>query len=163
MSTLYLDMDGVVADFDKYAFKKLGVPPSGGVYEPDVWAKLVENPRLYRDLEKMTYADELVKQCKNFARIENHKLLFLTAVPKNNDVHWAFYDKVMWALARYPDIPVHFGPYGKDKHVHCIPGDILIDDKESNISDWVAAGGLGILHKNLKSTLDELESFKTNR
>ena len=30
MNSLYIDMDGVVADFDRYANQKLGVGPSDG-------------------------------------------------------------------------------------------------------------------------------------
>ena len=58
MTTLYLDMDGVVADFDEYAFRVLGVAPSGGVYPDDIWNQIAENDRLYRDLKKTDYADQ---------------------------------------------------------------------------------------------------------
>lgn len=159
MTTLYLDMDGVVADFDEYAARTLGVPPSGGIYPDDVWYKLATNARLYRDLLKTPYADELVFQCSRIAREHNYQFQFLTAVPKGNDVRWAFYDKVVWAQKHFPAIPVMFGPYSRDKHVHCQPGDILIDDRRSNIDGWRAAGGIGILHTGYDSTkavLDEL-------
>lgn len=156
MTTLYLDMDGVVADFDEYAARTLGVPPSEGVYPDDVWKQLASNGRIYRDLKKTPYANELVEQVTAFCSAHNYTLKFLTAVPKGNDVPWAFYDKMVWAQLLFPGIPVMFGPYSKDKHHHCRPGDILIDDRRSNIEEWNAAGGLGILHKDLKSTLDQL-------
>jgi 5'(3')-deoxyribonucleotidase len=145
-STLYLDMDGVVADFDEYAYRMLGVLPSGGIYPDAVWQKLAANPRIYRDLKKTPEADELVAKCKVFCKEHNYDLKFLTAVPKGNDVPWAFYDKMTWALFFFPDIPVMFGPYSKDKHHHCRRGDILIDDRTSNVEEWTAAGGYGILY-----------------
>jgi hypothetical protein len=41
MTTLYIDMDGVVADFDEYAARTLGVPPSrSGIYPDDIWQQL---------------------------------------------------------------------------------------------------------------------------
>jgi 5'(3')-deoxyribonucleotidase len=84
--------------------------------------------------------------------------MFLTAVPKGNDVPWAFYDKVVWVQNYFPDIPVMFGPFSKDKWQHCKPGDILIDDRKSNIAEWQAAGGRPILHEgNIKSTLAALD------
>ena len=104
-------MDGVVADFDRYALETLGVPPSNGVYPSEIWNQLVQNPRLYRDLQKTSYADILVAKCQKFAIDNYYEMMFLTAVPKGNDVHWAFYDKVLWAQAYFPNIPVHFGPY----------------------------------------------------
>lgn len=146
MNTLYLDMDGVVADFDEYAYRTLGVPPSGGIYSDDVWQKLAANPRIYRDLKKTPVADELVSTCKTLSKNYNYDLKFLSAVPKGNDVPWAFYDKMTWALFFFPDIPVMFGPYSKDKYKHCHNGDILIDDRRSNIEEWTAAGGFGILY-----------------
>lgn len=149
-------MDGVVADFDEYAFRTLGVPPSGGIYPDEVWKKLATNPRIYRDLKKTPYADELVNVCKILSIERNWELKFLTAVPKGNDVQWAFYDKMIWAQIFFPDIPVMFGPYSKDKHLHCEAGDILIDDRNSNVEEWRAAGGLAILHKDFTSTMTQL-------
>ena len=159
MTTLYLDMDGVVADFDEYAARTLGIPLSQGIYPNEVWYKLATNSRLYRDLIKTPYADELVFQCSIIAKQQGYELKFLTAVPKGNDVPWAFYDKVIWAQKYFPGIPVMFGPFSKDKYVHCQPGDILIDDRTSNIEEWRVAGGLGILHKDFNDTLAQLSKL----
>jgi 5'(3')-deoxyribonucleotidase len=159
MTTLYIDMDGVVADFDEYAARTLGVPPSQGIYPDEVWYKLASNTRLYRDLIKTEYADQLVEECLDLALTKNYEILFLTAVPKGNDVKWSFYDKVLWAQQYFPDIAVMFGPYSKDKWQHCKPGDILIDDRISNIDEWRAAGGIAIHHTNINSTLYELSSL----
>jgi 5'(3')-deoxyribonucleotidase len=159
MTTLYLDMDGVVADFDEYAARTLGIPPSSGIYPNEIWYKLASNARLYRDLIKTPYADELVFQCSKFAKQRDYALKFLTAVPKGNDVPWAFYDKVVWAQEYFPVIPVMFGPFSKNKYVHCQVGDILIDDRVSNIEEWKAAGGIAIHHTNIDTTLQELSNL----
>ena len=159
MTTLYLDMDGVVADFNEYAHRTLGVPASQGIYPDNVWQKLAANPRLYRDLIPITYAGELVATCFNFAQRKQYGFMFLTAVPKGNDVPWAFYDKVEWARKYFPNIPVMFGPYSKDKHQHCEPGDILIDDRSSNIEEWRAAGGIAIHHVDFDATIAALDSL----
>jgi 5'(3')-deoxyribonucleotidase len=159
MTTIYLDMDGVVADFDEYAARTLGVPPSQGIYPNEIWYKLATNSRLYRDLVKTPYADKLVFQCSVIAKQQGYELKFLTAVPKGNDVPWAFYDKVIWAQKYFPGIPVMFGPFSKDKYKHCQPGDILIDDRTSNIEEWRVAGGLGILHRDFDDTLAQLSKL----
>lgn len=159
MTTLYLDMDGVVADFDEYAARTLGVPPSQGIYPDEVWYKLASNARLYRELIKTPYADDLVAECQDLAATKEYELYFLTAVPKGNDVPWAFYDKVLWAQKYFPDIPVMFGPFSKDKHHHCKPGDVLIDDRSSNIDEWRAAGGIAIHHTAIDATLFEISKL----
>ena len=162
MNTLYLDMDGVVADFDAYAIKTLTRKIDGDErWAPGEWRRLAANPRLYRDLERTPEADQLVEFCRRFCEQRGYALLFLTAIPKKNDVPWAFYDKVLWAQLRYPDIPVMFGPYSQDKQHHCGPGDILIDDRTSNITEWQAAGGVGILHRGeLAATLTQLNGLE---
>ena len=149
-------MDGVIADFDEYAARTLGLPPSSGIYPDEAWYQLASNSRLYRDLIKTLYADQLVDECKDLANTKGYDLKFLTAVPKGNDVPWAFYDKVVWAQLYFPDIPVMFGPYSVDKWKHCQPGDILIDDRPSNIEQWRVAGGVAIHHTNIEATLYEL-------
>lgn len=146
MRTIYLDMDGVVADFDEYAGRTLGVPPSQGIYPDDIWNQLATNGRIYRDLVLCEGANLLVNTMKDIAEKHKLDLKFLSAVPKANDVPWAFYDKVEWAQKHFSGIPVMFGPFSKDKHTHCKPGDILIDDRLSNIEEWTAAGGHAILY-----------------
>jgi hypothetical protein len=69
-------------------------------------------------------------------------LAFLTAIPDNNSVPYAIYDKVTWADTHFPGIPVFFGPYSSDKQVHCRFNDILIDDRKSNCEEWRSAGGI---------------------
>jgi 5'(3')-deoxyribonucleotidase len=146
MKTIYLDMDDVVADFKAYAISLLRKKSEDERWESTEWTKLKHNPRLYRDLNKTPAADVLVDACRTLCKQHQWQLKFLTAVPRNNDVHWAFYDKVIWAQQHFPDIPVMFGPYSKDKQVHCQPGDILIDDRTINCEDWRAAGGIAIQH-----------------
>jgi len=160
MTTLYLDMDGVVADFDEYAEHIIGpVPGPNGIYPDEQWAKIAADPRLYRNLKKTPYADRLVDECRDLAATKEYELVFLTAVPKGNDVKWAFYDKVLWVQNYFPNIPVHFGPFSKDKWQHCQPGDILIDDRPSNINEWRVAGGIAIHHTNIDATLYELSKL----
>jgi hypothetical protein len=147
MKTLYLDMDGVVADFDAYATAVAGAGnPVDNRWPAEAWAKIVQNPRIYRDLPKTLDADRIVSYCREWCASKNFDLVFLTAVPKDNDMPWAFYDKVVWVQRFFPGLPVHFGPFSHDKQVHCQPGDILIDDRLSNIEEWSAAGGIAIRH-----------------
>ena len=146
MKTLFLDMDGVVADWMTGAAKVVGYEMADpqAYYPPEDWAKVRENQRMFRHLPKMKHADQMVDIARKFRDQCGWELLFLTAVPHYNDIHWAFWDKVLWVQDYYPDIPVHFGPYSGDKAKHCKPGDILVDDRPSNIEEWNNAGGRGI-------------------
>ena len=149
-NTFYLDMDGVVADFDSAAEAALGIerrsqPVDGhNKLTRSEWDILIQNQRLYRDLPLMHRANELVGIARLYRDQLGYQLRFLTAVPKANDCPWAFYDKVMWAQERFSDIPVHFGPYSVDKYRHCRPGDILVDDRTDNCNSWRDANGWAI-------------------
>ena len=144
-NTLYLDMDDVVADWAKEArhfFKNVTYDENGRIPN-DVWEQLRNHHRFYRKLELMPGATELVQWAREFTTKNGYDLRFLTAIPPDNDMPYAFSDKVIWANERFPDIPVFFGPFSHDKHKHCRrPGDILIDDRTSNCMEWRQAGGI---------------------
>jgi len=153
-------MDDVIADFKAYAVGVLRKKQDDERWEYPEWVRLRDNPRLYRDLDKTPEADIIVEACKKRCQNNGWNLMFLTAVPKGNDVKWAFYDKVHWAATHYPNIPVMFGPYSHDKHVHCKLGDVLIDDRTSNCEEWRRAGGIAIQHRgDVEKTLIEISNL----
>ena len=158
--TIYLDMDGVVADWDIKAQEVLGKPRSSvnGRWPDSDWNRLRDYPHYYRHLDKMPQADELVDLARRFRDELDWDLYFLTAIPHDNDVPDAFQDKVEWAQEHYPDIRVRFGPYSVDKQDHCRPGDILVDDRPDNCSQWRARGGIAVrvLDDAYTSALKEL-------
>lgn len=160
MKTFYLDMDGVVADWTGGVEQLIGYRlEDPKVYYPaDDWAKIKASVRLFRNLPKMPKADQMVDMARKFRDVHGWQLLFLTAVPHYNDVHWAFWDKMLWVQERYPDIPVHFGPYSGDKQKHCLPGDVLVDDRPDNCQHWEAAGGkaVHVPYDNYDKALDEV-------
>ena len=156
-------MDDVTADFKAYANKVLRGKKTEERWDLAEWARLKDNPRLYRDLDKTPEADQLVNHCRAVCGERGWELKFLSAVPRGNDMPWTFYDKVNWAAKHFPDIPVMFGPYSHDKHTHCKPGDILIDDRTSNMTEWRAAGGIGIQHRgDIELTLAQLAETVKN-
>lgn len=158
--TIFLDMDDVVADFKGYAKSVLKKDPESNFrYPPPEWKKLTDNPRLYRDLAVKDGAEELVRWCQLWCSRNSQLLYFLTALPRNNDVPWAVWDKVLWAKKKFPGIPVMFGPYSGDKWQHCkSSNDILIDDRASNCREWEAAGGKSFQYKNWPDCKEWLES-----
>jgi 5'(3')-deoxyribonucleotidase len=161
MSTIYLDMDGVVADFDAYASEILGERSTPYTrYPEEKWNKLLQNQRFYRDLPLCKDARLLVTSVLQLAHQHNMEVLFLSALPKNNDFPWAAYDKVLWAQKYFPMIPVWLGPYSNDKQLRSKPGDVLIDDREININQWNSKGGFGILYRDdTDATIKELKDF----
>lgn len=147
---IFIDMDEVVADFTGHANKILSRTSLVDDYATAEWSRLKLHPRVYRDLEVREGGPELVDWIIKYAVDKPEVFVaFLSAVPRRNDMYWAFQDKVHWANKHFSGIPVFFGPYTKDKHTHCkSPNDILIDDKFVNYIDWTAAGGRAYQYKN---------------
>ena len=150
---IYIDMDDVVADWAGFARELLKKPDLDVSGEPLIktedWPTVAAQQRLYRDLKVKTGAKSLIAWLTWYKTANpGTELFFLTAVPHNNDAPYAFMDKVNWAQKHFPNIPVFFGPYSHDKYIHCSPGDILIDDRHSNCSEWRSAGGLAHEYRN---------------
>ena len=157
---IYLDMDDVVADWMGYARAYLRMEWRQGEMVPEKeWRRLKDDQRMYRHLPLKDGAIELVDWCKKYvAKNPDVGLYFLTAVPHNNDVPWAFYDKVLWAQDHFPGIPVFFGPYSHDKWVRCNPGDVLIDDRRSNNDEWNRQNGRAHLYTDWPNCKQWLET-----
>lgn len=159
---LYLDMDDVVADWRTAVEDFLQLKfPNGDQWArlPDhEWDKVKNNSRLYRNLPLKENASDLVNFClKAKDRGEISDIFFLSAIPRRNDMPWAIQDKVWWAHEYFPTIPVFLGPYSADKWQRCNPGDLLIDDRESNCVEWRQAGGYAHIYSNWKDCKPWLE------
>lgn len=151
MPTIYIDMDGVLADFNAKAREVLGATEAdsdaaaqAGRWPREKWETLKEIYHFYRILPKTPFADRLMDLARRYRDELGWRLHILTAIPSGNDVPQAFQDKIEWIQEYYPDVEVHFGPYSRDKAHHCRPGDILVDDRYDNCESWTRAGGQAI-------------------
>jgi 5'(3')-deoxyribonucleotidase len=148
MRTIFVDMDGVVADFDTFASellgRKIGWHDSKFDLTKDEWLKLAAVDRLYYQLPLMPDATKLIAYVKSLST--RFHVQFLTAVPRRTTMADARADKQAWVDKYFPGMKMDIGPFSHDKQKWCHPGDILIDDRPSNINEWSAAGGIAIYH-----------------
>lgn len=144
--TIYIDMDGVVADFNLFVSELLGRQIGWGIHDltSEEWDILANVPNLYRKLPLIEESVKMVGLCKSFSSRVNVE--FLTAIPRQSTMPSAKQDKIDWITEYFPFTPVNFGPFSKDKQNWARPGDILIDDKLSNIEEWGVAGGIPVYH-----------------
>lgn len=151
-------MDDVVADWMSYAKSILNRDWNYGQRIPDAdWQKLKDCPRFYRHLPLKPGAHELISWIRNRCITSNDEMFFLTALPHDYSMPYASQDKVWWAHEHFPNVPVFFGPFSHDKWRHCQPGDVLIDDRESNCSEWISAGGLAHIYRSWDQCKEWLE------
>ncbi|HEU4956137.1 MAG TPA: hypothetical protein VFT40_00770, partial [Sphingomicrobium sp.] len=117
---LFLDCDGVLADFDAGARDVLGM--SSRSFEDrygkrEFWRRIARAPDFYASLPLMTDARTL------FEAVAHLDPIILTGLPLGN---WAAPQKVNWAAEHFPGVPI-ITCMARDKHKHMKRGDVLVD------------------------------------
>ena len=149
---LYLDCDGVLADFNKGAAALLGMHPKA--YEKrrgpaHFWAKLASAPDFYFSLPLMPDAMRLYEAVRHLDPI------ILTGVPRGN---WAAEQKVRWAARHFPGVRI-ITTMARDKRDHAKEGDVLVDDQPKHRDRWKDAGGIFVHHKDAETSIEELKRY----
>ena len=150
MPKLFLDCDGVLADFDAGARATLGGLTSAQFEERhgkrEFWRRLATPPDFYGTLPLMPDAQTL------FHAVEHLRPTILTGLPVGT---WAAPQKVAWAERHFPGTPI-ITCFARDKVRYMNSGDVLVDDREDHRDKWENAGGLFVHHRNALQSLDEL-------
>lgn len=149
MPRLFLDCDGVLADFDRGAEQLLGMSPKA--YEARhgrgaFWKRLAKAPDFYGSLPEMPDARRL------FDAVEHLNPTILTGLPLGN---WAAPQKVKWAAEHFPGVPI-VTCMARDKHKHMKPGDVLVDDRENHRAAYENAGIVFVHHRNAQDSIRQL-------
>ena len=151
---LYLDCDGVLADFDTAFKHHFGTTPKS--YENKYgtnkfWETIkIKTPNFYRELPLMKDAKELFDATKEL------RPLILTGCPKGG---WAEPQKLAWGQEHFKGTPMIVCK-SVDKRNFCQPGDILVDDRTKYEKLWIEAGGIFVHHKNTLSTIQTLKNIQ---
>jgi len=146
---LFLDCDGVLADFDAGARDLLGGTPAQ--FEArhgrgEFWKRLARHGNFYGELEEMPDARVL------FDAVKHLKPTILTGLPLGT---WAAPQKERWAAKHFPGVPI-ITTMARQKHLHMERGDVLVDDRENHRKLWEDAGGIFIHHKNARESVRQL-------
>lgn len=149
MPQVYLDCDGVLADFDKGAEAILGMHPE--VFQQRFgagrfWASLAHANGFFEHLPLMDDAMVL------FEAVRHLDPVILTGLPRGN---WAEPQKRRWAERHFPGVPV-ITTSAALKREHCSPGDALVDDREKYRHLWEGAGGHFVHHVSAERSIAAL-------
>lgn len=155
---IFLDCDGVLADFDTF------ITPHMGGGDRDYWDKNLSNKEfwgrlehiedLFGSLDKMPDADILVQNVLDLCATYNlNRPIILTGKPRLDKYEQ---QKLSWRDKYFPNLEMIVCE-SKDKRKHMkAPGDILIDDWTKHMNAWIGAGGRWILHRSAEQSLKEL-------
>ncbi len=149
---LYLDCDGVLADFDAGATAVLGAPPR--VFQDRhgarrFWKELEAAPDFYFSLPLMPDAMEL------FEAVRHLDPIILTGLPLGG---WAADQKVRWAAEHFPGTQI-ITTMARDKRDHAREGDVLVDDLLKHRHLWEEVGGVFVHHTSAATTIAELGAY----
>ena len=164
MSTRYVifvDLDGVLADFDRAVEELTGLPPSQQTPRA-MWPRLAGARDFYANIPWMPDGLEL------WERVEPLDPVVLTGLPRGN---WAKPQKLEWCRRELgPEVPV-IACMSREKTEKArewldthhagterrVP--VLIDDRASTREPWEAAGGVFIHHTSAEESIRSLEEL----
>lgn len=157
MTKIFLDLDGVFADFDKRVSEIIG--HGWDRKSNEIWGPLSKQYRLFWHLDLIPDALRIITFLKD------HDLEFLTALPEPTGGFVASReDKIAWVrhhISRTIKVNTVVGGKNKPQFLAQFPGAVLIDDYDRNIKLWNEAGGVGVLHEtyNTDGTIGKLEAL----
>jgi hypothetical protein len=147
--TLFLDLDGVFADFDAGVEKLFGKPVDA-VDRREMWSRIHRSRGFWAKLAKIPGSDAL------WEFVAKYDPVFLTGILKSDRTCEP--SKIDWVRR-------HFGTdriiccMSRDKPKYGKPGDVLVDDRPAMIHAWEAMGGVGVLHRTPEQTIAALKEL----
>lgn len=157
ISVIYVDMDGVIADFEKRYKEKFLVSPEqtrdnksfGGFFD-----KFIADKE-FATLDQMQDANVLLSYL-NSLPIEKQILSSTASENRHSDI---MPQKLEWLKKHNIHYTANLVPGKEHKKDFATPNSIIIDDTKSVIDDWRKAGGIGIWHTDAISTITMLEMY----
>ena len=148
---IYVDLDGVLVNF-KTALENIGISIKELEDNPKaVWPRVIKaGENFWSHAPWMKDGKELWNYVKKYDPD-------ILSSPLNTNA--SKNGKRIWVKNEIsPNVKVILCKKS-EKQDHADEHSILIDDFERNIEQWRSKGGIGILHKNTKSTIAELKKL----
>ena len=149
---IYCDMDGVLVDFES-GYEKLTGIDLKGEYRPgveDFWKPIEQaGVKYWASLKWMPDGKQLWGYIKQYTP----ELLSAPSKSESSKI-----GKYVWVKNNLPGTKLILR-YASRKKELANPESILIDDRQVNIDQWEAAGGIGILHTSADNTISQLKEL----
>lgn len=155
---IYVDMDGVIADFEKRYKEMFNVRPEDARSKKEfhgLFDQFIQSQQ-FATLEMMPDANLLLSFLNS---LDNIPKQILSSTARENTYDEISRQKGIWLQAHNIAYKRNFVPGKKHKYKYATPNSIIIDDTKSVIDDWNAAGGIGILHTDAISTISMLKMY----
>jgi len=150
MITLYLDMDGVLCNFDK-AYRSLRTHATDGKR----FRAAVMEYQIFEDLEFMSDTQELLTYVSALDGI-NIEILTSMGTFDVEQGNQAKYQKMHWLNKHNIPYKPNFVRSKEEKSKFAHDKAILVDDSPGCIDPFTAKGGHGILHIKSSDTIQQI-------
>jgi hypothetical protein len=150
---IFCDMDGVLVDFNKGYEELTGIKLDGTYQTSEEFWDPINNKgkEFWENLEWMPDGKRLWKYI-----VEYYPTILSSPSRRGFGSREG---KKNWVDREMSGTPLIL-EYSFNKRKYAKPNHILIDDRDSNIEQWIESGGIGILHKSTKETIEELQKYK---
>ena len=158
VTKLYLDMDGVLCNFEKRFTELYGEDALGFRDRKNFttnWPNFIMDGN-FENLEWFPGGKELLEFIQNETDWDVEILSSSGGEKFHSEVAA---QKVTWLCNNGIPYKANIVPGRKHKTAYATPETILIDDTEDIIVNFNAAGGVGILHKDINETLAKLRTL----
>jgi len=148
---VYLDMDGVIADFDEGVRQLTGRGPKEQS-QRDMWKAILgtHESKFWEQLPPIKNYKSLVR----FLEQNFEHVLILSSPGKGGQA--TIEGKQDWLTNN--GVPFH-AIFRREKEVYAEPNSLLIDDWSKNIEKWKQAGGQTLHYQNFKEAKKQLEDL----
>ena len=156
VSKIYVDMDGVLCDFEK-RYKEL----YGDIKDRERRSTFRPNFKEFIESGQFSTLDPepdfLVLKTYLDSIHTPKEILSSTAYEETYDEISA--QKLKWLNDHGVTWKPNFVPGKRHKHKYATPDSLIIDDTLSVIEEWRKAGGIAIWHNNALSTITQLKMY----
>ena len=157
ITKIYLDMDGVIADFNKKYKEMFSIPPAEAEkdkkFEPFFNEFIAKES--FAKLELMPDAINLM----NYLRNTGIPIEILSSTSSERRDAQIRPQKMKWLKDNQIEFPAILVQGAHLKQKYATPDSLLIDDTSKNIDEWRRAGGIGILYTDYVSCVAMLSMY----
>jgi len=157
MKKLFVDMDGVLADFDKRWEQLFGCKPKDG-FNKTFWKRFCESEQ-FETLDGFPGYKDLVKYLEEVDQLPGVSVSILGSTG-GYDYHGITQDqKLKWLRTQGILFPAIFVPGKRFKRYHATSSSMLIDDHPENCSEFILHGGHSHQYIEPIAAIKAIETF----